>query len=83
MALNNCPRLCQTSPGTSTGTTAVPQTRPALEKTIVMIQWETMLTLFAVESWDWFLPLTTADTTLIDAFSEKHVDQSPESSQAS
>ena len=40
-----------------------------------------MSTHFAVESWDWFLPLATADTTQIEAFYQNHVDQSPEGNQ--
>ena len=54
-----------------------------LEKKIIVIPWTTMSTPFAVESWDWFLPLTTADTTRIEAFYQNHVDQSPEGNQAS
>jgi hypothetical protein len=37
---------------------------------------------FAVESWDWFLSLTTADTTKIEAFHQNHIRTSPESDQA-
>jgi hypothetical protein len=52
------------------------------ERKIIVIPWTTMLTPFAVESWDWFMPLATADTLKIEAFYQNHVDQSPESNQA-
>jgi len=56
---------------------------PALpsEKKIIVIPWTPMSTRFAVESWDWYLPVPTADTTQIEAFYQNHVDQSPEGNQ--
>jgi hypothetical protein len=51
------------------------------ERKIIVIPWTTMSTRFAVESWDWFLPLATTDTTQVEAFYQNHVDQSPEGNQ--
>jgi hypothetical protein len=85
VVLYNCPSGCATDVARLKHWYDGHAPDPALpsEKKIIVIPWETMSTPFAVESWDWFLPLATADTKQIDAFYQNHVDQSPESNQAS
>ena len=83
VVLYNCPSGCATDVSKLKQWYDSHAPDPALpsEKKIIVIPWTTMSTPFAVESWDWFVPLATADTTQIEAFYQNHVDQSPEGNQ--
>jgi hypothetical protein len=85
VVLYNCPSGCPADITTLTRWFDGHAPDPALtsEKKIIVIPWTTMSSHFAVESWDWFMPLDTADLTKIEAFYQNHVDQSPEGNQAS
>ncbi len=83
VVLYNCPAGCASDVALLTRWYDGHAADPALpsEKKIVVIPWTSMSTRFAVESWDWYLPLATADPTQIEAFYQNHVDQSPEGNQ--
>jgi hypothetical protein len=83
VVLYDCPSGCATDVAALTRWYDGHAPDPAFptERKIIVIPWTTMSTRFAVESWDWFLPLATANTTAIEAFYQNHVDQSPEGNQ--
>lgn len=83
VVLYNCPSGCPADLTTLTQWYDGHTPDPALtsEKKILVIPWTSMSSRFAVESWDWFLPLDSADVTKIEAFYQNHFDQSPESNQ--
>lgn len=83
MVLSNCLAGCASDVASLTRWYDGHAPDPALpaEKKAIVIPWTSMSTHFAVESWDWFLPLATVDTNQIEAFYQNHVDQSPEGNQ--
>ena len=84
VVLYNCPSGCPADVAALTRWFDGHAPDPALtsEKKIIVIPWTTMSLHFAVESWDWFLPLESADLSKIETFYANHVDQAPEGNQA-
>ena len=69
VVLYNCPSGCPADVAALTQWYDGHAPDPALtsEKKIIVIPWMSMSSHFAVESWDWYLPLDSADVTKIEA----------------